>query len=43
MTVSGEVTKASVFALPSLRFGKLRLYELMIVFFTDGSMSVRSH
>ena len=32
-----------MFALPSLRFGKLRLYELTIVFFADGSMSVRSH
>ncbi len=32
MTVSGDVTNASVFALPSLRFGKLRLYELTIVF-----------
>ena len=32
ITVSGDVTKLSVFAEPSLRFGKLRLYELTIVF-----------
>ena len=32
MTVSGDVTNASVFAEPSLRLGKFRLYELTIVF-----------
>ncbi len=30
--MSGDVTKASVLAEPSLRFGKLRLYEVTIVF-----------
>jgi hypothetical protein len=30
--VSGEVTNESVFDEPSLRFGKLRLKELTIVF-----------
>ena len=29
---SGEVTNAYVFGLPSLRFAKLRLYDVMIVF-----------
>jgi len=29
---SGDVTKAYVFGLPSLRFAKLRLYDVMIVF-----------
>src|SRR3954462_8419557 len=43
MTMSGDVTKANVLAEPSLRFGKLRLNELMIVFGVDGSMSGRSH
>ena len=32
ITVSGEVTNDNVLAEPSLRFGKLRLYELTIVF-----------
>src|SRR5438067_7484243 len=41
--MSGDVTKANVLADPSLRFGKLRLNELMIVFGVVGSMSGRSH
>ena len=43
MTVSGEATNENVLALPSLRFGKFRLYELTIVFGVPGSMSGRSH
>ena len=43
MTVSGDVTKLSVLAEPSLRLGKLRLYELTIVFLVVGSMSGRAH
>ena len=43
ITVSGEVTKLSVLAEPSLRFGKLRLYELTIVFGCPVMLSGRDH
>ena len=43
ITVSGEVTKLSVLADPSLRFGKLRLYELTIVFGCPVMLSGRDH
>src|SRR2546423_9933577 len=43
MTMAGAVTNANVLAEPSLRFGKVRLNELMIVFGVDGSMPGRSH
>ena len=43
ITVSGDVTKLSVFADPSLRFGKLRLYELTIVFGCPVMLSGRDH
>ena len=43
MTVSGEVTKLSVLAEPSLRFGKLRLNELTIVLGTPLTDAGRSH
>ncbi len=42
-TVSGEVTKASVLAKPSLRFGKLRLYEVTIVLTSPSCTSWRAH
>ena len=43
ITVSGDVTKLSVFAEPSLRFGKLRLKELTIVFGCPVMDSGRDH
>ena len=43
MTVSGLVTKLKVFAEPSLRFGKLRLNELTIVFVLSVMSFERSH
>ncbi|TPW12295.1 MAG: hypothetical protein FD127_2731 [Acidimicrobiaceae bacterium] len=43
MTVSGEVTKLSVLAEPSLRFGKLRLNELTIVLGRPVMLAGRSH
>src|SRR2546423_2313256 len=43
MTVSGDVTNASVEAMPSLRFGKLRLYELTITLTSPSLMSERDH
>ena len=42
-TVSGDVTKLSVFAEPSLRFGKLRLNELTMVFGWPVIDSGRDH
>ena len=42
-TVSGDVTKLSVLAEPSLRFGKLRLNELTIVFGSPVIDSGRDH
>ena len=41
--MSGDVTKLRVFAEPSLRFGKLRLYEFTIVLTVSGLMSGRDH
>ena len=43
MTVSGLVTKLSVFAEPSLRFGKFRLKEFTIVFGLFVASAGRSH
>ena len=43
MTVSGDVTKASVLAEPSLRFGKLRLNEVTIVLVSPVIASGRLH
>ena len=43
ITVSGDVTNDSVLAEPSLRFGKLRLYELTIVFGRPVMLSGRDH
>ena len=43
ITVSGEVTNDNVFDEPSLRFGKLRLYELTIVFGWPVIDSGRDH
>src|SRR5690606_17105117 len=43
ITVSGEVTKASVLEDPSLRLGKLRLYEFTIVFGCPVIDSGRDH
>ena len=43
MTVSGLVTKLSVFADPSLRLGKLRLNELTMVFGLPVTDAGRSH
>src|SRR5690606_36554575 len=42
-TISGEVTNANVFGLPSARFAKLRLKECTIVFFSSFSAPARSH
>ena len=41
--VSGEATKARVVALPSLRLGKLRLYELTMELASPSTMSDRAH
>ncbi len=43
ITVSGLVTNESVFAEPSLRFGKLRLNELTMVFGLAVTSMARSH
>ena len=43
ITVSGDVTKLSVLAEPSLRLGKLRLYELTIVLGRPVMLSGRDH
>lgn len=43
VTISGEVTKAWVAGLASLRAAKLRLKEVTIEFFTPFSTSVRFH
>ena len=43
ITVSGLVTKLSVFAEPSLRLGKLRLNELTMVFGLSVTSVERSH
>jgi len=37
VTISGDATKACVFALPSFRLAKLRLKLVMIEFFRFGS------
>ena len=42
-TVSGDVTNANVDASPSLRFGKLRLYEVTIEFGVPSATSDRDH
>ena len=42
-TVSGEVTNANVDFRPSLRCGKLRLYEVTIVLACPRLMSSRCH
>src|SRR5688572_21334827 len=43
MTISGLPMKASVLADPSLRLGKLRLYDVTMVFSFDRSASGRFH
>ena len=43
ITVSGDVTKLNVLAEPSLRLGKLRLYELTIVLGWPVMLSGRDH
>jgi hypothetical protein len=43
MTMSGEVRKALVLALPSLRRGKLRLKLVTMVLSRAGPESARSH
>src|SRR5690606_16441762 len=42
-TISGEVTKAYVFGLPSARFAKFLLNEWTMVFFSCLSAPARSH
>src|SRR5690606_34794272 len=43
VTISGEATKAWVFGLPSFRFAKFRLNDVIIEFFRSGSSECLAH